>query len=120
MPARVIYEADDEFPDGSRYEMIVTTVPVSEDYPEGIKYRFQYMDTNDDLLLRFDNFPHHPDVRRHHYHTPEGVFASAASEGSSNSFDGVFDDLEFVDLDSHVETFETAVDAIHGGADLHG
>ena len=104
MPARVIYEADDEFPDGSRYEMIVTTVPVSEDYPEGIKYRFQYMDTNDDLLLRFDNFPHHPDVRRHHYHTPEGVF----------------DDLEFVDLDSHVRTFETAVDAIHGGADLHG
>lgn len=103
MPARAIYEADDEFPDGSRYEMIATAVPVSDDYPEGVKYRFQYMDASDDLLLRYDNFPHHPDVDRHHYHTPDGVFT----------------DVEFDDLESHIEAFETAVDAIRHGDDPH-
>jgi hypothetical protein len=84
MGSTVIYEDPGTFDDGSRYEMIATAVPKSDDYPEGIKYRFQYMADDGRTLLRFDNFPDHPGVDRHHYHTPDGVFASVASEGSSN------------------------------------
>lgn len=84
MGTKVVYEDSDTFGDGSRYEMIATAVPETDDYPEEIKYRFQYMAEDGRTLLRFDNFPDHPGVDRHHYHTPDGVFASGASEGSSN------------------------------------
>lgn len=89
MGSTIIYEDADSFDDGSRYEMIATAVPKSDEYPEGVKYRFQYMNEDGRTILRFDNFPEHPGVDRHHYHTP----------------DGVFDDIEYTGLADHVRLF---------------
>lgn len=97
MGSTVIYEDDDTFGDGSRYEMIATKVPKSDDYPEGVKYRFQYMTDDGRTLLRFDNFPNHPKVGRHHYHTP----------------DGVDDDIEYTSLKTHVQKFYDEIDDRH-------
>ena len=94
MGATVVYEDSGTFDDGTRYEMIATEIPASEDYPEGIKYRFQYMDEDGRTVLRFDNFPDNPGVGRHHYHTPEGV-----------------DDIEFTSLRDHVRRFYDEMDA---------
>lgn len=95
MGSTVIFEDSDTFEDGTRYEMIATAVPKSDDYPEGVKYRFQYMAEDGRTLLRFDNFPDHPGVDRHHYHTP----------------DGVYDDIEYTGLQDHVQSFYDEVDA---------
>lgn len=95
MGSTIIFEDADTYADGTRYEMIATTVPESEDYPEGVKYRFQYMAEDGRTLLRFDNYPNHPGVDRHHYHTP----------------DGVDDDIEYTDLRSHVQAFYDEMDA---------
>jgi hypothetical protein len=58
MPATVVYRDEAEKPDGSRYEMVAWRVPVSEDFPQGLKYSFQYMDADGDTLLRYDNAPY--------------------------------------------------------------
>ena len=94
MGSTVVYEDRNAFDDGTRYEMIATAVPKSDDYPEGITYRFQFMAEDGRTLLRFDNFPHHPGVDRHHYHTP----------------DGVYDDIQYTGLDDHVEKFYDEMD----------
>ena len=93
MGSTVIYEDEGTFDDGSRYEMIATAVPESDDYPNGVKYRFQYMTRDGQTILRFDNFPDHPGVGRHHYHTPDGVY-----------------DIEYVGLNAHVRTFYREMD----------
>jgi hypothetical protein len=72
MPATVVYREEDEKSDGSRYEMVAWQVPVTEDFPQGLKYSFQYMDADGDTLLRYDNSPYHLDVGRHHRHPPDG------------------------------------------------
>jgi hypothetical protein len=40
-----------------------------------IKYRYQYMDASQEMIFRYDNAPHHRDVRTfpHHKHTMDGV-----------------------------------------------
>ncbi len=40
-----------------------------------VKYRYQYMDAEQNLIFRYDNAPHHPEVRSfpHHKHTLGGV-----------------------------------------------
>lgn len=45
-------------------------------------------------LLRFDNFPDHPEVDRHHYQTPGGVY----------------DDIDYTSLREHVQAFYDAMD----------
>jgi hypothetical protein len=94
MGSTVVYEDRDTFDDGSRYEMIATAIPKSDDYPEGLKYRFQYMAEDGRTMLRFDNYPNHPGVDRHHYHTP----------------DGVYDDIEYTGLKKHVQKFYDEMD----------
>ena len=94
MGSTVIYEDQDTFDDGTRYEMIATAIPKSDDYPEGVKYRFQYMAEDGRTLLRFDNYPNHPGVDRHHYHTPTGVY----------------DDIEYTGLKAHVQQFYNMMD----------
>ena len=94
MGSTVIHEDEDTYDDGCRYEMIATAIPKSDDYPEGVKYRFQYMTKDGRTLLRFDNFPNHPGVDRHHYHTA----------------DGVFDDIEYTGLKDHVQKFYDEMD----------
>lgn len=99
MGSTIIYEDSHTYQDGSRYEMVMTAVPRSETYPEGIKYRFQYMNTNGQTVLRFDNFPDHPGVSRHHYHTTQGVS----------------DDIEYTSPNAHVQKFYEWVDALRSG-----
>lgn len=95
MGSAVIYKDENTFDDGSRYEMIATAIPTSDDYHEGVKYRFQYTAEDGRTLLRFDNIPDHPGVDRHHYHMPEGVY----------------DDIEYTDLNDHVQKFYNTMDA---------
>ncbi|PSQ20494.1 hypothetical protein BRD04_08130 [Halobacteriales archaeon QS_9_67_17] len=94
MGSTVIYEDQGVFDDGTRYEMVATDIPQSDDYPEGIKYRFQYMTEDGRTLLRFDNFPNHPEVDQHHYHTP----------------DSVYDDIAYTSLEQHVQKFYDEMD----------
>ncbi|CDK39360.1 DUF6516 family protein [Halorubrum sp. AJ67] len=84
MPATVVYRGENEKPDGSRYEMIAWQVPVTEDFPQGLKYSFQYMDADGDTLLRYDNSPYHLDIGRHHRHPPDGEITKLEFEGLSD------------------------------------
>lgn len=97
MGPTTIYEDQDTFDDGTRYEMVATAVPKSDECPEGIKYRFQYMTDDGRTLLRFDNFPDHPGVDRHHYRTPSGVS----------------DDIAYTGLEDHVRRFDDEMDERH-------
>ncbi|MDZ7687304.1 MAG: DUF6516 family protein [Halobacteriales archaeon] len=56
---------------GVRIEAEAWKVPPSEEYPNGVKYRFQALDEDDDHLARWDNTndAHGP---RHHRHLPDG------------------------------------------------
>ena len=84
MPATVVYREADEKPDGSRYEMVAWKVPVSEDFPQGLKYSFQYMDADGNTLLRYDNSPYHLDIGRHHRHPPDREITKLEFEGLSD------------------------------------
>jgi hypothetical protein len=84
MSATVVYREADEKPDGSRYEMVAWQVPVSEDFPHGLKYSFQYMAADGNTLLRYDNAPYHLDVGRHHRHPPEGDITKLEFSGLSD------------------------------------
>jgi len=97
MPATVVYRDEGEKPDGSRYKMVAWQVPVSDDFPQGLKYSFQYMDADGDTLLRYDNSPYHMDVGRHHRHTPEGEITK----------------LEFTGLSDLVADFRTEVNELY-------
>ena len=97
MPASIILREDNTKPDGSRYEMVAWAVPESDEFPEGLKYSFQYMDAAGETLLRFDNAPYHLDVGRHHRHTPEGEIES----------------LEYTGLPDLIEQFQTEVTELY-------
>lgn len=49
-------------------EVEAWSVPESDRYPEGVKYSFQYGNTAGETVIRYDNFPDHPDIGRHHKH----------------------------------------------------
>ncbi len=97
MPATVVYRDNGEKSDGSRYEMVAWQVPVSEDFPQGLKYSFQYMDADGDTVLRFDNSPYHLDVGRHHRHTPDGEIEA----------------LEYTGLRDLIEQFQNEVNELY-------
>lgn len=46
------------------------------------KYRFHCMDTDEKLIFRYDNAPHHQAIGTfpHHKHTPSGIVASGAPD----------------------------------------
>jgi hypothetical protein len=88
MPAKVVYREKGEKPDGSRYDMVAWQVPVSEAYPQGLKYSFQYMDADGETLLRYDNSPYHLDVGRHHRHTADGDIEALTFPGLADLIDG--------------------------------
>jgi len=97
MPATVVYRKGAQKPDGSRYEMVAWQIPVSEEFPQGLKYSFQYMDADGNTLLRYDNSPYHLDVGRHHRHTSTGDIT----------------ELPFTGLPDLIETFQNEVNEIH-------
>ncbi len=43
--------------------------------PDRIRYSYQYMRCDDVLLFRYDNVPHHPEIRTfpHHKHLPDKI-----------------------------------------------
>lgn len=49
-------------------------------HAERIKYRYHVMDKNKNLVFRYDNVAHFPDIRTspHHKHLPEHVIESTA------------------------------------------
>lgn len=47
-------------------------VSVSDRYPDGVKYSFQYGTLDGDTVFRYDNFPDHPGAAHHHKHTADG------------------------------------------------
>ena len=97
MPATVAYREQAEKPDGSRYEMIAWQVPESEEFPQGLKYSFQYINPDGDTLLRYDNSPYHRDIGRHHRHAPDGEITP----------------LEFTGLAELIDDFQTEVTEIY-------
>ena len=68
MAARKILEISDEFPTGDRWEVVAWDVPTSDEFPEGVKYRFQYIGPANEAILRFDNANDAHGVGRHHRH----------------------------------------------------
>lgn len=52
-------------------EIRFTVVPVSENWPDGIRYSFHYGTTADETVFRYDNADH-PGAPHHHKHTREG------------------------------------------------
>jgi hypothetical protein len=96
MPATKIFEDDDEFPEGDRWEALVWGVPTSDEFPEGLKYSFQYLGPADEEILRYDNANYAHDVGRHHRH-----------------YRGEVEGIEFEGLRSHVQKFLDEVETIH-------
>lgn len=67
---------------GDRYaEISAVRVPESDRYPEGIKYSMQYGNVAGETLLRYDNFPDHPEAAHHHKHLADGTVADVEFEG---------------------------------------
>ena len=48
------------------------------DVKSKIKYRYQYMNEKSEMVFRYDNAPHHSDIKTfpHHKHETDGVRAS--------------------------------------------
>ncbi|MBM4461196.1 MAG: hypothetical protein FJ011_26150 [Chloroflexi bacterium] len=55
------------------------------------KYRFHFMEPGNQLIFRYDNAPHHPQIRTfpHHKHLPTGVI-----ESPSPRFEDVIQEIE--------------------------
>lgn len=55
------------------------------------KYRYHFMDSNVQLIFRYDNAPHHPEIQTFpdHKHLPNGLV-----ESTSPSFASVFAEIE--------------------------
>lgn len=53
-------------------EVRAWAVPPSDRYPEGLKYSMQYGTTDGETIVRYDNFPDHPDAAYHHKHLADG------------------------------------------------
>ena len=63
-------------------------VPASDRYPDGVKYSFQYgtkdetqTATDDGTIIRYDNFPDHPNAAIHHKHLPDGTVEAVEFTG---------------------------------------
>lgn len=67
---------------GDRYaEVTAWNIPESDRYPEGVKYAIQYGNAAGETIIRYDNFPDHPDAAHHHKHTSDGTVEDIAFEG---------------------------------------
>jgi len=84
-------------------------VPVSDRYPDGVKYSFQYghksdstTDTaaDDGTIIRYDNFPDHPNAAIHHKHLPDGTVEAVEFTGLRPLFE-VFKSEVTEDYDEH-------------------
>ena len=80
--ASKVLEVAERFPENDTYvEVEAYSVPASDRYPEGIKYSMQYGTTDGKTLVRYDNFPDHPDAPIHHKHTADGYVEPVEFDG---------------------------------------
>ena len=70
--------------------------PKSDEFPEGLKYSFQYLGPADEEILRYDNANDAHGVGRHHRH-----------------YCGEVEGIEFEGLRSHIQKFLDEVETIH-------
>lgn len=68
-------------------EVQAWTVPESERYPDGVKYSMQYGTTGGKTIVRYDNFPDHPDAASHHTHRSDGEVTDVEFQGLEALFD---------------------------------
>lgn len=69
--ATLVIEVTKDF--GDTYaEVRAWTVPPSDRYPDGVKYSMQYGTLDGNTIIRYDNFPDHPDAALHHKHLRTG------------------------------------------------
>lgn len=68
-------------------EVTAWAVPSSDRYPEGVKYSMQYGTTDGETIIRYDNFPDHPDAAHHHKHRPDGEVEDVEFPGLEALFD---------------------------------
>ncbi len=66
------------FPDRALLEISEAVVIVNGE-PQWLSYRYHYQDESADLILRYDNAPHHPETSTHpdHKHLAGQVLASS-------------------------------------------
>lgn len=71
------------FEDSTRLDFVEVK---DTDIVHKLKYRYHYMDTTQEIIFRYDNAPHHPEVSSfpHHKHTNDDVY-----ECDEPSLDGV-------------------------------
>jgi hypothetical protein len=64
-----------EFAGGERLEFVEVK---DTDVKHKLKYRYHCMDENHEMLFRYDNAPHHPEIASHphHKHEENGVHES--------------------------------------------
>lgn len=73
---------------GDRYaEISAFRVPESDRYPGGIKYSMQYGNAAGETIIRYDNFPDHPDAPHHHKHRVDGTVEDVEFEGLQSLFE---------------------------------
>jgi len=76
------------FPENDTYvEVEAYSVQASDRYPEGVKYSMQYGTTDGRTLVRYDNFPDHPDAPNHHKHTADGSVEATDFDGVRQLFE---------------------------------
>ena len=85
-----VLDVRERFPANATYaQASAHRVTRSERYPDGVKYSMQYGRTDapegeDGTIVRYDNFPDHPDAPLHHKHTEDGEIEPV-------DFDGLLD-----------------------------
>lgn len=72
MGARPRIDYETTHSDGSAVYLVAYDVPRSDRWPDGVRYRFQYVSRAGSAVLRYDNFPDHLNVPAHHRHLPGG------------------------------------------------
>ena len=73
---------------GDRYaEITAYQIPTSDRYPEGVKYSMQYGNAAGETIIRYDNFPDHPDAAHHHKHRADGTVVDVDFDGLQPLFE---------------------------------
>lgn len=67
--ATQVFRDSETFANGAFYRVVAYVVEPDEHFVEGVKYSFQYCDSDGGNILRYDN-ARHPgkDIPRHHKH----------------------------------------------------
>ena len=84
-----------EFIDGSIFHFVEFVESYEERGVKRLKYKYHWQSANGNLIARWDNVPHHPDITSfpHHKHDKNGVHPSEPADLKS-VLDTIMEDLE--------------------------